>query len=47
MHDGKEERRKEERMNKEEELYQNFCVQFSQLWGEVMGLWGYILHKNS
>ena len=45
---GKKERKKKgkNKKNKKEEQNRNFCIQFSWLW-EVMGLWGYILHKNS
>ena len=42
-----EKKKKEKRKNEEEEQKRNFHVQFSPLWGEVMGLWGYVLHKNS
>ena len=43
----KKERKKKEKKKKEEEQNQNFRVRFSQLQGEVMGLWGYVLHKKS
>ena len=32
---------------KKTEQNQNFCIQFSRMQGEVMELWGYIIHKNS
>ena len=45
MFDGKEKKKKQKEEG--EEQNRNFSVQFSQLRGEVKGLWGYILHKNS
>ena len=51
MLDGKEERKKERRRKKEEERKKDkieiFTSGFSTVMREVMGLWGYILHKNS
>ena len=49
MCDEKEERKKKERnkMKEEEQIPKNFPVRFSQSWGEVMELWGYILDENS
>ena len=42
----KKEEEEEEGEEKEGEQNQNFCVRFSRL-REVVGLWGYISHKNS
>ena len=43
-----EEEEEEERKKKEEEEQnQNYRVRFSQMWEEVMELWGYLLHNNS
>ena len=41
--------KKKEWKKKEEQQQQNrnFRVRFSQLWGEVIELWGDIWHKNS
>ena len=46
MREGKEERKKKKKKKKEEQN-RNFHVQFSPLSGEVMELWGYVIHKNS
>ena len=47
MREGTEERRRRRKKKKKEEQNRNFRVRFSPLSGEVMELWGYIIHKNS
>ena len=39
--------KKKKKKKKKEEQNRNFRIQFSRVWGEVIELWGYILHKNS
>ena len=47
MKEKKKEEEEEEGRKEEKEQTWNFRIRFSQLWGEVMELYGYILYKNS